>query len=121
MIEIVKHKKSKSYNTPDVSINLSEVRGVKQFGLITMRNDVWKRFSTGYVKFAYDEQSKRLYMTDGNKKEGYRLYARSINPEQSKNRYMRISQKSFVDMVRDLIGDYDMEYDTGTGWFYIEI
>ena len=86
-----------------------------------MRNDVWKRFNSGYVKFAYDEQNKRLYMTDSNKKEGYRMYARSVNLEQSKNRYLRIGQKSFVDMVRDLIGDYDMEYDSELKSFYIQI
>lgn len=122
MTEIIKWKKGKDYNPPDVTINISAPHGSgKVYGLVTFRNNVWKRFNSDYVKLTYEDKRGRLYMIGSDRKEGYRMFARSVQADRSKNRYMRIGQKAFTDMVKDLIGDYDFQYDKRRGAFYVEV
>lgn len=120
MIEIKKHERAREFS--DITITMSDNTGQrKQFGLVTFRNDVWKQFGSEYVKFMYDEKKGRLYMFGSDKKEGYHMYSRSSIPEKSKNRYLRVGQKAFVDMIRDLIGDYDVRYDGRMKAHYVQI
>lgn len=121
MIDIVKYKKSDTYNAPDITITLSAPHRGKQYGLITMRNDVWKAFETGYVKLSYDAPKGRLYMWESDKKDGYHMYARGADKAKSKNRYLRIGQRSFLDLINSLIGDYNLNYDSYCDGYYIAV
>lgn len=107
-------------NAPDVTITMSGAKYQdRNFVLITLRNDCFKKFPSGYVAFDYSNPAGRLYMRDSGKEDGYRMYMRSKDPKQSRNRYMRIGQQAFYEMVKDLIGDYKLEYDSAQRAYYV--
>lgn len=108
-------------NAPDVTITMSGAKYQdRNFVLITLRNDCFKKFPSGYVAFDYSRPTGRLYMHDGGKEDGYCMYMRSKDPKQSRNRYMRIGQQAFYEMVKDLIGDYKLEYDSVQKAYYVD-
>lgn len=60
-------------------------------------------------------------MYGSDKRDGFHMYSRSSIPEKSKNRYLRVGQRAFVDMIKDLIGDYSVEYDNDIKAHYVQI
>lgn len=123
MFEIGKHSsginwvgKSKTYyrGGDDVQIGISRYKDNISQASIILRNNVYKKFDTGYIIFGIS--GTRLYMKASNSDDGFKL----ADATNGWNKYIKARDENLTDWCSKHKGNYSLQYDSEAGLNYIE-